>query len=179
MRRLFSLVFLCFVLIACAAYGQTFRGAINGTVTDPTGAAVGGATVVATDTATNIAHNSVATSDGEFSFQDLPLGTYTVTVTASGFQKTTVSNVMVSAGNIFTVPVQLAIGQQATAVEVSAAALSLDTTTSTESDTIPSGALQNIPLNGRDFSQLIAVKPGYGGYSAGGYGSLNGTRPTR
>ncbi|HTB18892.1 MAG TPA: carboxypeptidase-like regulatory domain-containing protein, partial [Bryobacteraceae bacterium] len=176
MRHAFNLFFLLFVVTLCGAYGQTFRGAINGTVTDPSGSAVAGAMVVATDTATNIAHSTVATSDGQFSFQDLPLGTYAVTVTASGFQKTTVSNVVVSAGNVFTVPVQLAVGQQATAVEVSAVAVSIDTTTSTESDTIPTVALQNIPLNGRDFTQLIAIKPGYGGYSVGGFGSLNGTR---
>ena len=60
-------------------------------------------------------------------------------------------------------------------MEVSAAALALDTTTATQSDTLlASGA--DIPLNGRDFSQLIAVSPGYGGYSVGGFGSLNGTR---
>src|ERR1700691_311048 len=100
MRRVFSQFFLLFVLIAWGAYGQTFRGAINGTVSDPSGAAIAGATVTATDIATNVAHNTVATGDGQFSFQDLPLGTYSVAVTASGFQKTTVSNVVVSAGNV-------------------------------------------------------------------------------
>jgi hypothetical protein len=179
MRHALSLFFLFFALIVWGAYGQTFRGAINGTVTDPSGAAVAGAAVTATETATNTAHNTVATSGGEFSFQDLPTGTYALTVTASGFQKTTVDNVVVSAGNVFTVPVQLAVGQQTTAVEVSAVAVSLDTTTSIESDTIPTAALQDVPLNGRDFSQLIAVKPGYGGYSVGGFGSLNGTRPNQ
>jgi hypothetical protein len=179
MRRAFCLSFLAFLLITGSVYGQTFRGAINGTVVDPSGAAVSGATVVATDVATNIAHTSAATSSGEFSFQDLPLGTYSVTVTAAGFQKTTVSNVEVSAGTVFTLPVQMTVGQQATVVEVSAAAESVDTTTSVESDTIPSGALQNIPLNGRDFTQLITIKPGYGGYAAGGFGSLNGTRPNQ
>src|SRR5439155_1356202 len=73
-------------------------------------------------------------------------------------------------------PVQLKVGQSATVVEVSAAELTVDTTTVTQSDTIPSASLQQIPLNGRDFSQLIAVTPGYGGYSVGGFGSLNGTR---
>src|SRR6202034_407487 len=136
-------------------------------------------TVVATDIPTNIAHNTVATTSGEFSFQDLPLGTYTVAVTASGFQKTTVSNVVVSAGSVFTVPVQLAVGQQATAVEVAAAAVAVDTTTSTQSDTLPGTSVQDLPLNGRDFTQMIAVSPGYGGYSVGGYGSLNGTRPNQ
>src|SRR5579863_6205657 len=176
MPRVHTLIFCFCFLLTWGAYGQTFRGAINGTVTDPSGSSVTGAMVTATDIATNIADNSSATSDGQFSFQDLPLGTYAVTVTAAGFQKTTVSNVVVSAGNIFTVPVQLAVGQQATAVEVSASAVAIDTTTSTQSDTIPTTALQNIPLNGRDFTQLIAVKPGYGGYSVGGFGSLNGTR---
>lgn len=174
MQRTFTYIFLLLFLTTWGAYGQTFLGAINGTVTDPSGAVVAGATVIATDIATNVAHNTVTTSDGQFSFQDLPLGTYTVTVTASGFQKTTVSNVAVSAGSVHTVSVQLAVGQQATAVEVSASAVALDTTTATQSDTIPTTALQDIPLNGRDFSQLIAIKPGYGGYSVGGFGSLNG-----
>jgi Carboxypeptidase regulatory-like domain/TonB dependent receptor len=179
MQRASSLVFLSFVLIVSAAYGQTFRGAINGMVTDPSGSVVAGAMVTATDTETNIAHSMAATSDGQFSFQDLPPGTYAVTVVASGFQKTTVSNVVVSAGSVFTVPVQLAVGQQATAVEVAAAAVAVDTTTSTQSDTLPGTSVQDLPLNGRDFTQMIAVSPGYGGYSVGGYGSLNGTRPNQ
>jgi Carboxypeptidase regulatory-like domain len=159
-----------------AAQGQTFRGAINGTVADPTGAVIAGAKVVATDIGTNIAHNTVTTNSGEFSFQDIPTGKYSVTVTAAGFQQTTVSNIGVEAGTVFTVPVKLSVGQQASVVEVSAAALQVDTTTSTQSDTIPSTSIQDLPLNGRDFTQMIAVAPGYGGYSAGGFGSLNGTR---
>ncbi len=168
--------FLWFVLIVSAAYGQTFRGAINGIVTDPSGSAVIAATVTATDTSTNIAHSMATTSDGQFSFQDLPPGTYAVAVVANGFQKTTVSNVVVSAGSVFTVPVQLAVGQQAATVEVTAAAVAVDATTSTQSDTLPTSSIQDLPLNGRDFTQMIAVTPGYGGYSVGGYGSLNGTR---
>src|SRR5215469_10972138 len=157
-------------------FAQTFRGAINGTITDPSGAVVAGAAVTATNVATNVAHNTESSSDGQFSFQDLPLGTYSVTVTAKGFQKTTVSNIDVSAGNVFTVPVRLAVGQQATVVEVAAAAVAIDTTTSTQSDTLPSQSIQDLPLNGRDFTQMIAVAPGYAGYSVGGFGSLNGTR---
>jgi len=179
MQRASIVVVLSFVLSLSAAYGQTFRGAINGTVTDPSGSVVSAAMVTATDTGTNIAHSMEATSDGQFSFQDLPPGTYAVTVVASGFEKTTVSNVAVSAGSVFTVPVQLVVGQQATAVEVAAAAVAVDTTTSTQSDTLPSTSVQDLPLNGRDFTQLIAVAPGYGGYSVGGYGSLNGTRPNQ
>jgi hypothetical protein len=68
------------------------------------------------------------------------------------------------------------MGQQTTAIEVSGAALTIDTTTTTQTDTITDQALQNIPLNGRDWSQLIAAKTGYGGYSVNGFGSVNGTR---
>ena len=161
---------------ATGALGQTFRGAINGSVTDPSGAMIAGAKVTATETATQVAHDTESTSDGEFSFQDLPTGDYTVAVVATGFQPTTVSKVLVTAGNVYTLPVKLSVGAQSTTVEMSAAAVEVDTTTTTQSDTIPSVALQALPLNGRDFSQLIAVSPGYGGYSVGGFGSLNGTR---
>jgi hypothetical protein len=167
------------VAVLCAAsgaYGQTFRGAINGTITDPTGAAVPAAVVTATEGATSVAHSTVSTADGEFAFQDIQPGTYKVSVSAAGFQQATVSDINVTAGNVFTMVVKLSVGQQTTTVEVAAAALAIDTTTSMQSDTIPNTALQDIPLNGRDFSQLIAIAPGYGGYSVGGFGSLNGTR---
>ncbi len=165
-----------FTIIAAAAYGQTFRGAINGTVTDATGAVVPKANVTVTNTGTSVSQSMVTTTDGAFSFQDLPLGTYSISVTASGFQPVTVSNITVTAGNVYTLPVKLAVGQTTTAVEVSAAAIAVDTTTSTQSDTLPTSSIQDLPLNGRDFTQMIAVSPGYGGYSVGGFGSLNGTR---
>lgn len=172
----FLVLMLSVLLPVVAARAQTFRGAINGTVTDPSGAVLPNAAVVTTENATAVAYSSVANNDGEFSFQDLPIGVYTVNVTASGFEKVTVSNINVTAGNIYTLPVKMTLGQTSLTVEVSAAAVQVDTTSATQSDTIPTTALQNIPLNGRDFSQLIAVSPGYGGYSVGGFGSLNGTR---
>jgi len=167
------------VFTALAGHSQTFRGAINGTVTDPSGAVIVNAQVKATETATGIEHNTVTTSDGQFSFQDIPLGIYKVTVTAQGFPAYTVDKVEVVAGTIYTLPVKLAMQQQATTVEVSAAALTLDTTTQTQNTTISTQIVQDIPLNGRDFTQLIATAPGYSGYSVGGYGSLNGTRPNQ
>jgi len=155
---------------------QTFRGAINGTVTDPSGAVVPGAQVKATNKATGIEHAALSTSDGQFAFQDLPVGTYTVVVSAQGFPTLTVDDVLVAQGAIYTLPAVLKISQQATTVEVSAAALTLDTTSETQTTLVTGGDLQNLPLNGRDFTQLIAVTPGFAGYSAGGFGSLNGTR---
>jgi len=170
-------VFVLIVLLAVTPLNsQTFRGAINGTVMDPAGAVVPNAQVKATDTATQIEHTSATTSDGIFAFQDLPVGTYKVTVTTSGFPVVTVENVLVTQGSIYTLPVKLQMSQQATTVEVSAATLTLDTTTTTQTTSVAGTDLQTMPQNGRDFTQLIQLVPGYAGYSAGGYGSLNGTR---
>ena len=163
-------------VLTVTATAQTFRGAIHGSVEDPSGGVVANAQVKATDTATGAEHSTVTTSGGEFTFQDIPLGTYQVTVTASGFSKATFDKVPVTAGSVYTLPVKLSLGGEATTVEVSAAALTVDTTTPTQTMTISGTAVQDTPLNGRDFSQLIAVSPGYAGYSVGGYGSLNGTR---
>src|SRR6266849_3780253 len=175
MKRL-VLAILVVLSLAVGVNAQTFRGSINGTVTDPSGAVVPNATVKATETATGLDHNTVTTSEGQFSFQDIPLGFYKVSVTASGFPVYAVDKVEVIAGTIYTLQVKLTLQQQSTTVEVSAAALTLDTTTQTQNMTIAADVVQDIPLNGRDFTQLIATAPGYGGYSVGGFGSLNGTR---
>jgi hypothetical protein len=175
MRRL-VLAILVVLSLAVGANAQTFRGAINGTVVDPSSSVVPNAAVKATENSTGIDHNTVTTSDGQFSFQDIPLGFYKVTVTASGFPVYTVDKVEVVAGTIYTLQVKLTLQQQTTTVEVSAAALVLDTTTQVQNTTISSDIVQDVPLNGRDFTQLIAVAPGYAGYSVGGFGSLNGTR---
>src|SRR2546423_6866513 len=97
MRRLLRVV-LPFLLLAVAGYAQTFRGAINGTVTDPSGAVVANATVRATNNATSVPLTTATTTDGQFSFQDLPLGSYKVEVSAAGFRNISVDNVTVTAG---------------------------------------------------------------------------------
>src|SRR5437868_9197671 len=178
MKRVLVLLTLLMLFVA-VVNAQTFRGAINGTILDPSGAAVPGATVKATDVATGVSRTTVSTSDGQYAFQDLPLGTYKVSVSSKGFRDTTVDKVAVTAGAIYTLPIKLTLGQEATTVEVSAAALTLDTTTQTQTNSIAAEALRDVPLNGRDFTQLVATAPGYGGYSVGGFGSLNGTRPNQ
>jgi hypothetical protein len=178
MRRLFLAV-LVILTLSFAANAQTFRGAINGTVTDPSGSSVPNAQVKATEVATGIDHNTVTTTDGAFAYQDIPLGTYKVSVVAQGFPTHTVDKVEVTAGSIYTLNVKLTLQATTTTVEVSAAALTLDTTTQTQTMTLAEDIVQDIPLNGRDFTQMIGVAPGFGGYNVGGFGSLNGTRPNQ
>jgi hypothetical protein len=178
-RNLFMALLLTLAVLLVepgTAWGQTFRGSINGTVTDQSGAVVPGAAVDAADAATGILHKTISSSAGEFQFQDLPLGKYLVSVTASGFQTAKVEQVPVTAGTIYTLPVKLNIAQAATTVEVDAAAITLDTTSTTQTAGIAGETLQDTPLNGRDFTQLIILSPGFSNSGAGGYGSLNGTR---
>src|SRR6266404_5268974 len=175
MKRL-VLAILIVLSLAVASSAQTYRGAINGSVTDPSGAVVPNAQVKAKEKSMGIEHSTISTSDGQFAFQDLPVGTYSVVVTAAGFPVTTVDNIPVAQGAIYTLTAGLKISQQSTTVEVTAAALTLDTTTETQTTLVTGSDLQAMPLNGRDFTQLIAVAPGFGGYSAGGFGSVNGTR---
>ncbi len=162
--------------ITSPVMAQTFRGSIAGTVTDSTGAAVPGAQVSAVETATGEEHKMLSTGAGEFSFADLPLGAYTITVMAPSFGTVKVDKVPVSAGVVYSLPVRLQVAQAAETVEVSAAGLSLDTTTTTQTTVLPTTTVQNTPMNGRDFTQLIAVSAGFAGYQGGGSGSVNGTR---
>ncbi len=175
MKRVLGIL-VALALLAVVGDAQTFRGAINGTVTDPSGAMVAGASVKATNSGTGIVQTTTTTSDGQYTFQDLPLGTYSIAVTASGFPTVTVDKVEVTAGSAYTLPIKLSIEKQTTTVEVSAAALTLATTTATQDYILTTEAVQDVPMNGRDFTQFAAVQPGYGGYSVGGFGSLNGTR---
>ena len=177
-RRVFVVwvALVAFLLAPMASHAQTFRGGINGTVTDQSGAVVPAATVEAVNTATGVSHKTVSSSAGEYTFQDLPLGTYKVSVTAAGFKSSIVSSVPVTAGVIYTLPVKLGVESMGETVEVSASGLALDTTTATQTTDIPEQTVQDIPLNGRDFTQMIGLAPGFAGYSLGGYGSVNGTR---
>src|SRR6201997_884137 len=162
--------------LAPVTRAQTYRGGISGAVTDQSGAVVPAAQVTATDTATGVEHTTVTSSGGEFSFPDLPLGSYTVTAVAPGFQKVQVNKVEIKAGSIYSLPIKLSVAQTATTIEVSAAALTLDPTSTTQTTVIASKVLQDTPLNGRDFTQLIVLSPGFSNSGAGGYGSPNGTR---
>jgi outer membrane receptor protein involved in Fe transport len=164
------------LLLALTSSAQTFRGGITGVVTDQLGSVIAGAHVDAVDSATGVNHSTISSSGGEFTFQDLPLGAYAVTAVAPGFQTLKVDKVPVSAGSIYNLPLKLSVASAATTIEVDAAGLSLDTTTTTQTTVLESKSVQDTPLNGRDFTQLIILSPGFTNSGAGGYGSMNGTR---
>lgn len=181
-RCVFAALLLAFVAILSGpihSFGQTFRGAISGTVTDPSGAAVPGAEVTAVDLGTAIASKTVSSSAGEFSFPNMPIGSYTVTVSATSFKNVKVDNVPVTAGGTYTLPVRLPVATSGETVEVTADSLSLDTVSDTQSTALPEEVVQTLPNSGRDFTQMLSQTPGFAGLSTGGgagNASVNGTR---
>ena len=174
----FALV-LVLIHVSDPAGAQTFRGGIHGTVEDPSGALLAGAAVNAKSDETGQVYSTVTTSAGEFTFQDLPLGGYSVTVRATGFEAREVLHVAVQAGTIYHLPVKLSVASIATKVDVAAAELSVDTTTSVQTDDLATATVQTIPLNGRDFTQLLTVTPGYAGYGVGFMSAINGSQATQ
>ena len=150
------------------ANAQNFRGSLNGTITDKTGASLAHASVTILDVDTGVTHTTLSSSAGEFSFQDLPVGTYTVTVVTPGFSTAKYDKIPVSAGTPYTLPVSLAISSSASTVEVVASSVALDTTSSSIITDLPTQLVSDTPTNGRDFTQFIQYTPGFAGYSVGG-----------
>jgi hypothetical protein len=159
------------VFIHSDLLAQTFRGGITGVVTDASGATVPGAKIVLVETATGLTRSVDASSAGDFTFQDLPLGAYEVTVTQQGFQIIKFTGIAVEAGRVYNLPVKLQVASQAVEVQVTATAVAIDTSSATLTSVIPTKTLLNIPLNGRDFTQLLKLNPG-----VTPTGSVNGTR---
>ena len=176
---MFRTVSLTSVLLVVVAVGlaQNFRGGINGIVTDQTGAIVAGAEVKATNEETAVVYTTTTSTAGEFSFQDLPLGNYSIAVSQSGFSPIRVTGVRVTAGTVYNLPVKLAVAATATSVEVSAAAVAVETTNTTLISAVSTRMVQDLPMNARDFTQMIATVPGWAGNASNGLaGSLNGMR---
>jgi hypothetical protein len=170
-RRTIPVALLLALLASASLIAQTFRGGISGTVADASGAAVAGAPVKLVSPDTGLTREGVTTSAGEFVFPDLPLGKYDITVTQAGFDTVHVSGIVVDAGKTATVGLKLEVAKQATTIEVAAATVAIETAASAETSIINTQQLLDIPLNGRDFTQLLKFNPG-----ANANGSLNGAR---
>src|ERR1700733_897773 len=173
-----SVLLATIISIAMSAIGsaQTFRGGISGIVTDPTGSIVPEAALKATNDATGLVYNTTASTAGEFNFTDLPLGSYTVVVSRPGFSVLTINGVRVSAGSMYNLPAKLDVAQVASTVEVSAAALAVESTETTLNTTISTQTVEDLPINGRDFVQMVGLSGGFSGYAAGANGSVDGAR---
>jgi hypothetical protein len=171
-RYFLAALFVLFSSVLAAA--QTFRGALTGTVVDTSDAAIPNASVQLTNPATNDVSNSKTNGAGGFSFPELPVGTYKLFVTAPGFSAQALDKIVIEVSKIRDQKVQLTIGSESTVVDVQASGLQLDTTNSQLVSIVDQKSVQQIPLNGRSFMQLVKLAPGTNPYL--GQNSVNGSR---
>jgi hypothetical protein len=173
------------VVAATPASAQTFRGTILGTVTDTSGAAVLNAKVSALNVDTGVERTTETNSEGSYLIPELPIGTYKVTISQSGFQTTVTNGVTVDVAAERRVDAVLKPGQVSQQVIVEGETLpQVDTTSDTLGGTIENRQIENLPINGRDYTKLLIMVPGAvgepngGGDSPGSYGlfSANGSR---
>ena len=170
---MFALVL--FLMAAGSASAQLTTADIVGTVTDSTGAVVPGATVAVVNTDTHETRNTTSNGTGDFQVSLLPVGRYTVTVKKAGFKTSSTSNLAVEAGDRARADVHLAIGGEADTVTVEATTPLLQADNATVSSTVTAKAVQDLPLNGRNFVQLVQLVPGAN--EGPGNGLLSGGRP--
>ena len=155
MRPFRYIVLILVAVMAQAAMAQTFRGSLSGTVLDAQGAVVANAAVQLTNPATDTTVNGVSNGAGEFSFPELPPGTYHLKVTAAGFETKEIDNIAVEVSKVTTEKVDLIVGRQTTVVEVAADVVSLDTTASSLVSVVETKQVADMPINGRDFTQMV------------------------
>jgi hypothetical protein len=170
--------------VCLTASAQTFRGTILGTVIDQSGGAIPDAKVTATNQATGLTRATTTQDAGTFTIPELPIGTYTVTVSKEGFETITQGGLSVDVAGERRVDVTLRPGRVESVVEVAAEAPLVSTTENTLGGTIEATTVENLPLNGRDYTKLIFLNPGVAGSpdlitdSPGSLGefSMNGAR---
>lgn len=175
MYNMQRLLRVCALLSLCVftLFSQTYRGEIRGTVKDGTGAVLEGAVVVAENTSTGARRTAPSNGSGEFGFPELPLGNYVLTVSMSGFQQQRSQNVEVVVSRVSTIDFVLGVSQVSESVEVSAAANQLEVQSTTLSGVVSTQTVEDLPINGRDFRQMIKMTPGVG---QGTSPSINGSR---
>jgi len=156
-----SIVVALFLCLSVAAQSQSTTGLIQGNVIDQAGAIVQGATVVVKNTETGFERTVTSNSDGFFSAPLLPLGRYQVTVESSGFSRTTLENVNLNIGETLSLRVELKAGSgEATVVDVTAEGTGVDTSRTELNTLINERAVENLPINRRDFSRFAQLTPG-------------------
>ncbi len=161
MRRLqFCLAVFALLALSCAAFAQIQNGQFEGTVTDPTGAAIANAKVTVHNPATNLTVTTTTNASGLYAAKELPVGTYKLTAEAPGFKTTSNTNLVLNAGTIAHVDFKLQIGKATEIVEVTGAAAAVNTEDSKLAQTVGATEVANLPLNGRNVYDLIQMAPG-------------------
>src|SRR5579864_4312391 len=155
-----------FVLLTLGLASASITGSISGVVTDPSGAVVAEANVVATNTQTGIRTTVTTDSKGFFSLPALPVGTYDLEVSRQGFKTLRVTGLTIDANSALRVDSTLQLGAAVETMVVTGDAVHVETESTQMGDVINGKAMTAVPLNGRAYTDLLALQPGVSPYSA-------------
>ncbi len=155
----FSVLALALLTIATPVHGQAVTATLQGQVLDPSGGAITTAKVTAANKATGFTRTADAGTSGLYDLQAIPVGDYTVTASAGGFQ-TQQKDVTLQVGQIATLNFTLAVGQVSEKVFVQATSEVTEPTRTQISDVITQNQIQNLPVNGREFIDFALLSPG-------------------
>src|SRR5271154_2155453 len=178
---------LCFLLLQSQyGFAQVDEGSVSGAVQDPTGAVVANAKVTLLNTDVGLTLETVTTSSGQYIFSPVRIGHYTVSASAAGFSTTTQQNLEVTVSSHLSVNIQLKPGATTETVEVTTAAPVLQTEDASVGQVVNQRSVNNLPLNGRNFTFLAQLGAGVNtpqadtrGNAGSGAFSANGLRPAQ
>jgi len=189
-RAFLIVAFAVLLLSVLQSQGQAQTATISGTASDASGAAMVGAKIQATNTETNISQSTVSDAQGRYTISDLPVGTYAVQASQAGFRTVIHTGVTISVGSTVVVDFSMPVGEVSQTVNVEGQVSRVETTTSEVSTLISPTQMRELPLNGRNFEQLLALAPGvstiapaFNAVTGRLYGMMNnysiaGSRPT-
>jgi carboxypeptidase family protein/TonB-dependent receptor-like protein len=172
MRLSFVFVLACLLFTSTALFAQ-FTGSIQGTVEDPSGAAIAGAKVTLVNSATDVTTSTASDSSGNYRFISLAPGTYKITLEAQGFANATRELTLLTEQNL-SVPMKLVVGSATTAVTVTAEAPVVDAADSRNELTLQNSGVAQLPVAGRNLVTLTTLAPG-----VSGLGTTGGGQPGR
>src|SRR3954454_11317393 len=166
--RLVLVIAIIALSASTAAFAQSFRGAIGGTVTDSSGGVVPGAEVKITRTENGLVRSATTNDLGAYSVTELPGGSYSVGVSKTGYKAVSLKGVVVTVGTEQRVDAKLAAGSTSEVVTVTADVPLIESTSKTMGGTIEALHLQESPINGRDSTKVLVMTPGATGDGGGG-----------
>ncbi|HZS56926.1 MAG TPA: carboxypeptidase regulatory-like domain-containing protein [Bryobacteraceae bacterium] len=167
----FGFAFVIAIALLPATSAQTVTGTISGTVRDQSGAVMSGVTVAVQNTATGLERQTSTGASGEYTLAALPYGAYKLRTEKAGFQ-TAVTDVTVAVDQIRTVDITMNVGAQTQQVSVQGAMENVNAETTQLGAVVNHRDVVELPLNGRDFTQLARIQPGVA--SSGGGGGQQG-----
>ncbi len=135
-------------------------GSVSGTIKDTSNAVVPNASVSATNIETGVLHQAATNGQGFYSFADLPIGHYNITIQKTGFKPYQRTGVTINANSALTVDAVLAVGERSDVVTVAENQLLVETTSTQMGEVITSARMTAVPLNGRSFTDLLSLQPG-------------------